>query len=225
MKPLFSKEGLRRLDEIVKPGVLCAFDFDGTLSPIVTKPEQAFLPVDVLQRLLSISHYSLIAIISGRYLEDLRLRLRFQPHFTLGNHGIEGLPGWERRSGEYEAICSAWSRTLAHALQDNGRFEPTIWVENKRYSLTVHYRSSANRMQIEHALTELVFGLQPEPRVIAGKWSFSQLPHTAVNKGQALQQLMRISGAPSAFYVGDDMTDEDVFRLKDPTYCRCASAF
>jgi trehalose 6-phosphate phosphatase len=213
MMPLFSANGMRRLSEIVKPGVLCAFDFDGTLAPIVTNPNHAFLPADILQRLLTLSRYASIAIISGRYLDDLRIRLRFQPHFMLGNHGLEGLPGWEQRSAEYAAVCAAWNTSLSKALQENDRIDDAIWIENKRYSLTVHYRMAENRQLAELLLSDVIARLQPSPRVISGKSSFNVLPQGAANKGRALEQLMRISGATGAIYVGDDTTDEDIFRL------------
>ncbi len=49
---------------------------------------------------------------------------------------------------------------------------------------------------------------------MAGKCVFNLLPQGAADKGSALEQLMRETGAPSAIYVGDDITDEDVFRLQ-----------
>lgn len=95
MLSLFSVAGQRRIDEIVKPGLLCVFDFDGTLSPIVAQPDQARLPLGVRRRLLELSKLASVAIITGRSLADIRPRLEFEPDYTVGNHGIEGIPGWE----------------------------------------------------------------------------------------------------------------------------------
>ncbi|MBC7414604.1 MAG: trehalose-phosphatase, partial [Herminiimonas sp.] len=54
MTPLLSDAGRARLDSIVRPGVLCVFDFDGTLAPIVPQPNQACLPAPVLTRLVAL---------------------------------------------------------------------------------------------------------------------------------------------------------------------------
>ena len=56
----------------------------------------------------------------------------------------------------------------------------------------------------------------PRPRVVWGKLVFSLMPEDAGHKGSALEQLMATTNARSAIYVGDDITDEDVFRLRRP---------
>src|SRR4051812_18593568 len=98
MTLLFSQEGRRRLDEVVKAGLLCAFDFDGTLAPIVPQPESARLPCDIRQRLIALSDFAPVAIITGRSVTDIHSRLGLDADFILGNHGIEGMPGWEQRA-------------------------------------------------------------------------------------------------------------------------------
>lgn len=216
MLPLFSEAGLSRLGAIVRQGMLCVFDFDGTLSPIVAKPEEARLPVEVLQRMTDLMRYAKVAIITGRSVADIRERLGFVPHFMAGNHGLEGIPGWEERGGRYEKACRAWKDTLAAALKDAERFEPGIHVEDKRYSLSVHYRAVHDRSQAAIELRRLFAEQLPEARVIDGKCVFNVVPRGAADKGMALEQMMRSSGAPSAIYVGDDVTDEDAFRLRRP---------
>src|SRR4051794_19629681 len=95
----FSEYGLQRLDEIVTPGMLCGFDFDGTLAPIVTEPHRAEVPLDVLRRLVELCECTPVAVITGRSLADIRARLDFSPDFVAGNHGLEGVPGWEAVAG------------------------------------------------------------------------------------------------------------------------------
>jgi trehalose 6-phosphate phosphatase len=214
MTLLFSEEGLARFDEIVKPGLLCAFDFDGTLAPIVAQPERAFLPPDLREKLVELSNYAPVAIITGRSVEDLNARLDFKADFIVGNHGLEGLPGWERRAERYEAMCGGWRDQLAAALRRQDLPDSQIWIENKRYSLSLHYRLAQDREQAEAKLTTLFKSLTPAPRIVGGKYIFNLLPEDAVHKGSALEQLIRATGATSAVYVGDDVTDEDVFRLR-----------
>jgi trehalose 6-phosphate phosphatase len=211
---LFDESGLRRLDEIVQPGMLCVFDFDGTLSPIVTQPDKACLPSEVRERLVTLTMLAPVAILTGRSLSDIGKRLGFEPHYVIGNHGLEGMPGWEGRSKDYAAACAAWRSALDVALCDKQRFDPAIRLEDKAYSLSVHYRGVRNQAQAEQRLSALFSTLAPAPRVVAGKCVYSLMPQDAAHKGGALEELMQQAGAATAIYVGDDVTDEDVFRLR-----------
>ena len=213
MTPLFSDAGRRRLDDIVRPGVLCAFDFDGTLAPIVTQPDQVRLPPNVLQQLMELSGHAQIAILTGRSVADIAPRLGFQADYLIGNHGLEGVPGGQARSDAYAALCRGWKDALTAALRDP-QYDPGIVLEDKRYSLSVHYRLARDQADAERRLKTLLANLQPPARIVAGKCVFSVMPSDGVDKGSALEELMRISGATGVIYVGDDVTDEDVFRLK-----------
>lgn len=214
MTLLFSEKGRERFNAIVKPGILCAFDFDGTLAPIVPQPERAALPPELMRQLVELSAFAPVAIITGRSVDDLRSRLGFEADFIVGNHGLEGVPGLDGRGAHYEALCAAWRDELGAALHRHGFPESQIWIENKRYSLSLHYRLASNRDELGARLAKVVGALTPAPRIVAGKYIFNLLPEELVHKGTALEQLIRITGASSAIYVGDDVTDEDVFRLR-----------
>lgn len=211
--PLFEL-GLGRLDEIVRPGMLCAFGFDGTLAPIVKEPERAFIPLPVSRRLVALSEYARVAIITGRSVEDVGLRLDFLPDYIIGNHGVEGTPGWEEHAERYRQTCHAWEERLLSALSDREIFDRGIWIENKTYSLSVHYRLARDRGEAEAHLSRLFASLLPDAHVIGGRCVFNLLPSTGINKGLAMQHLCEASSAAGALYVGDDLTDEDVFRLR-----------
>jgi trehalose 6-phosphate phosphatase len=212
----FAEWSAARLDEVVKPGLLCAFDFDGTLAPIVTQPEKARLPLGVMQRLVALSRHAPVAIITGRSLADIRARLGFEPDFIVGNHGLEGLPGWERRAEHCRRLCREWELNLAAALQDKSMFDPGIRIESKTYSLSVHYRLARDHAKAEKQLSEIFASRINSARIVPGKCVFNLLPQDAADKGMALESLIGTSGARSAVYVGDDVTDEDVFRLRRP---------
>jgi trehalose 6-phosphate phosphatase len=216
MRPLWSDEGGRRLDEAVRAPLLCAFDFDGTLAPIVKDPERAIMPEDVARLLAILSSLTAVAIITGRSLADLRKRLDFEPHYLVGNHGIEGIPAWAGRREEYERICREWEAVLTTLFDKNAAFDRDIWIENKGCSLSVHYRMARERETTEARLRRLFTELLPEAHVIAGKCVFNLLPPGAPHKGSAFEHIFATSGACSALYVGDDITDEDVFRLRRP---------
>jgi trehalose 6-phosphate phosphatase len=212
MQSLFSNEGRTRLDELVGPYMLCAFDFDGTLAPIVPHPEQVRLPDSILQRLTALADYAPIAVITGRSIADISARLGFVPDFTVGNHGMEGVPGWEESTAEHAQVSAGWRMQLEQMLREPAS-DPAILLEDKRYSLSLHYRQARDPARTAAWLEQVFCRLSPVPRVVAGKYVFNLLPEDGCHKGNALERLMQICDARSALYAGDDVTDEDVFRL------------
>lgn len=213
MQALFSETGARRLDDIARPGLLCAFDFDGTLAPIVPHPGEAWLSDDTRRRLVTLALYAPIAVITGRSLEDIRVRLGFEPDFLVGNHGLEGVPGWEPETARHRALCDDWKAQLATALSEHAN-GGAIALEDKQYSLSVHYRHAPDPGLAAQMLEEIFARMAPRPRVVAGKFVFNLMAEDGCNKGSALERLMQICDARSAVYAGDDVTDEDVFRLR-----------
>ncbi|GAA4025643.1 trehalose-phosphatase [Actimicrobium antarcticum] len=208
----FFDHGAARVAALVRPGMLCAFDFDGTLAPIVADPAMAAMPDNVLRRLLMLQRHAQVAIITGRALADITLRLDFRPDHLIGNHGIEGWADWERWSGGYQRLCAHWHARLIVALRDTRHFDPAIVIEDKTLSLSVHYRRVRERRNTEIALRALFAGLLPEAHVVTGKCVFNLLPPDAPDKGDALAGLCARYALPSAIYVGDDDTDEAIFR-------------
>lgn len=211
----FFEHGAGHLGDIAAERLLCAFDFDGTLAPIVTQPDHARMPLPVLQRLTELAQHAPIAVITGRSIADIRPRLGFEPDYLIGNHGLEGLPGISSPATQHAALCKAWKAALQEVLRDNGAV-PNIWIEDKTHSLSVHYRLTRDHCVAQAWLTAMFEQLLPEARVIGGKCVFNLLPPDAVDKGGALEALMQACGARHALYIGDDVTDEDVFRLARP---------
>lgn len=211
MTDLFSNGGLKALQAFVMPDMLCLFDFDGTLAPLVAEPADALLPHAVQHSLYRLQQRTKVGIVTGRSLADLSARLEFIPDYLVGNHGLEGLPGWERHAAEFAAICTAWRTHLVTSLH---LMEDGIQLEDKRYSLALHYRNARHPQLAMQALTALIAQLEPPPHVIAGKYVWNLLPPGAGDKGQAVERLIAMAGVPRALYVGDDVTDEDVFVLQ-----------
>lgn len=213
MRPLFSEQGQARLRDIVQPGVLCAFDFDGTLAPITRDPAAAFLTPEVLERLLRLAELTPIAVLTGRSLADIRARLGFDPLYVVGNHGVEGMSDAAELE-RHASCCQAWRSRLAALLAAHPELGTDILIEDKRYSLSLHYRAASDQAAAAAVLRDLIGQLTPAPRLVTGKCVFNLLPPDSYDKGRALVELMKRSGAASAVYVGDDVTDEDVFRLR-----------
>lgn len=213
MTSLFSEVGRTSLTRFLTRPVLCLFDFDGTLAPLASDPASVWLPQSVQQRLQALQHRTLVGIITGRSLNDLRQRLAFEPDYVIGNHGLEGLPGWQQQAALHAETCRGWQAALQSLVLDAGK---AVWIEDKVYSLTVHYRDAGNPRTVEESLRKAFIRLHPSPRIIAGKGNVSLLPPNAGDKGQAVCQLLALSKRDRALYVGDDTTDEDVFALHHP---------
>lgn len=211
MTPLFSDVGRQALRRFLTTPPLCLFDFDGTLAPLVDDPSSARLPLAVKQRLQRLQRRVPVGIITGRSLKDIRQRLAFEPDYVVGNHGLEGLPGWRPDAMRQAARCRLWREALSGLIQG---MDPGLHIEDKTYSLTVHYRHAADPLAVRQVLQACVSTLQPSPRVIPGKFSLNLLPADAGDKGHAVQQLLARSGRDRALYVGDDDTDEEVFMLR-----------
>lgn len=208
----FFEHGINRLLETVQSGILCAFDFDGTIAPLVDDPSAARIPPPLLRHLAALAEFAPVAVISGRSVEDISLNLDFFPHFLIGNHGIEGLSGQEQREERYRLNCRHWMQKLRSALS-RAHCDPAIWIEDKVYSLAIHYLLVEDPLATQRRLLDLVRKTTPDARVFSGKCVLNLLPADAPDKSIALNELVSMIVAPAAIYVGDDVADETVFKL------------
>ncbi|RYZ65563.1 MAG: trehalose-phosphatase, partial [Proteobacteria bacterium] len=208
MRLLFSKNGLNTLESLAFTKTLFAFDYDGTLAKIVKRPEDADLPTTTQDLLNQLERLAPLAIISGRSVKDLKLRVKAP--ILIGNHGLEGST---LKSGELKKAALATSHYLK--TFDESSLPSGIDMENKTYSLAVHYRRTRNKKTAREKLMSVAENLLPAPRIIPGKSVLNILPPGAPHKGTALLALMDQLKVKRAFYIGDDDTDEDVFSLLD----------
>jgi trehalose 6-phosphate phosphatase len=189
--------------------VLVAFDFDGTLAPIVAERRQARMGARTAELLARVCGLYPCAIISGRGRIDVQSRLGCAPvKYVVGNHGLE--PG--ATTEDFEREVADARAVLAERLASWSGLE----VEDKRFSLAIHYRKSRDKRTARAAIHETVAGLPIRMRIVPGKLVVNVLPNLAPNKGHALLGLRTLEQADTALYVGDDATDEDVFRLGQP---------
>lgn len=189
---------------------LYAFDFDGTLSKIVRVPSEAAIAPTTEALLRELSELAPVALVSGRSVDDLKQRIGFKPRFLVGNHGLEGLANNTDSLKQALADTQAWKGILSQHDFDAG-----VEIEDKDYSLAIHYRRSRNKKKSKDQIREAISKLSPAPRLIAGKCVYNLLPSGAPHKGVAVLELMQQVGAKHCFYIGDDDTDEDVFSLPD----------
>jgi trehalose 6-phosphate phosphatase len=195
---------------------MLAFDIDGTLAPIVAEPWRAHISDELRACLRSLAARTPVAIITGRAVKDARPLLGFSPHYLVGNHGAEGIPGYEAQSRDFQRVCAAWLAELSATDARGWRAMPGIMLEDKQYSLSFHYRHTARPALARELLEQRVARLVPPPDIVHGKRVLNLLPPDAPHKGEALQSLLGLSGCTRAMYLGDDVTDEDVFRMRMP---------
>ncbi len=203
--------------------VLIACDFDGTLSPIFDRPEDAsILPAcaDALGRLAELARFD-VAIVSGRALDDVRGRAGIPGAIYSGNHGMEiDVPGMAIEDGVAER---AWlvMADLRRGLEGGVGEIDGAFVEDKGVSLSVHFRMAPMDLeaQVQQVVRDATAGAVADGKIIVvqGKKVLDIRPAAARDKGAALrfilETLERTSGARRLpVYVGDDTTDEDAFR-------------
>ena len=212
MKKLFAPDSLRILESLSFTQTLYAFDFDGTLSKIVRNPQDATIRASTDLFLKELSNHAPVAIISGRSVADLKTHLKFKPPHLIGNHGLEGLGTRPDALEMAHKICAEWKKHLEGHLPVE-HLKSGLEIEDKSYSIAVHYRKCAAKKKAKLDILKLAANLDPKPRIILGKCVVNLLPPGAPHKGVALIELMLQTGIKSAFYIGDDYTDEDVFSL------------
>jgi len=197
--------------------VLLILDFDGTLSPLAETPDAAVLPLVIrqtLRRLTALPSVT-VAIMSGRPVTYLRRMVGDRRVIYGGNHGLE-MRGprlsfihseARRLRTTVRAYASAWRSTL--------NLIPGALLENKGLSLGLHHR----RVPARHlpAFHRLIDRLKRQTagrpfRWRTGKKVWELLPDVAWNKGKAALWLMKKMKDPRPVVVGDDVTDEDMFR-------------
>jgi trehalose 6-phosphate phosphatase len=207
MRRLFSPAGLARVQRAMNDQPLLAFDWDGTLVPIAVHPHNARMDRPTAEVFCTVARRWTTAIVSGRARRDLRVLARgLGPVILIGNHGMEsGLrhpraPQWRRQ-------VRIWQRQLG-ALEHLGG----VFVEAKGLSLSIHHREAVDRKMARQRIGVALRTLDGA-RLIVGKAVVNVLPADAPTKGTSVRDLARRLGKQSIVFLGDDVTDEDVFRL------------
>lgn len=214
MQHVFSQPGDAHLAATLSAKPLLAFDFDGTLAPIVARPDRARMAPGVADRLSMLSSYLPVAIVTGREIADVRPRLGFEPSYIVGSHGAESEFGGEETLG-LSALQEArtWLQPYRSELQQLG-----VQLEDKRHSIALHYRLAPDRAQASRRLEELLRGAGPALRVFGGKLVFNIVAAVAPDKADAVHRLVMLAQREAAVFVGDDVNDEPVFERAPPSW-------
>ena len=208
MKNILSQANREVIEQLAWSNALLAFDYDGTLAPIVEDPAGAFMRPTTRELLAQAAKLYPTVVISGRSQDDALRRLRgVGVDEVVGNHGLEP---WHGTGALIEKVRRWLSVLEPHLAHLKG-----VHVENKVFSLAVHYRQSREKKKARRVILRAAATLG-EVRVIGGKQVVNILPQGAPHKGIALERERARLRCDTAIYVGDDETDEDVFALDQP---------
>jgi trehalose 6-phosphate phosphatase len=191
------------LDRLVEDPERAAIvlDVDGTLAPIVLRPEEARVPDEARREVARLAaRYPLVACVSGRTGEDARRLVGVDGVRYVGSHGLELAPEADR-----------WRDEI-------GKFAAGVdWpFEDKGITVSFHYRQAED----EEAALEYLEGVADRAReagLVArfGRKVLEIRPPVHADKGTAVTQLLDEGGLRRALYAGDDTTDVDGFRALD----------
>ena len=210
---------LEHVQKIARSGERLAvfLDYDGTLTPIVSHPEDAWLSESMRQTLRSLAAHVPVAILSGRDLDDVRGRVHVDGIVYAGSHGfdIAGAGGLHRELGApYLPVLDAAEAELREALDEISGAQ----LERKHFSVAAHYRNVNENDAIRVAeAVDAVAVTHRGLRRINGKKVYELLPDIDWNKGKAvlwLLETLQLESRPRGIrpiFIGDDRTDEDAF--------------
>lgn len=209
MKDILSPAGRSALEEFALSNVLLGFDYDGTLAPIVPRPEHAVMRPSTRTLLAELSRRYPCAVVSGRSRADVIRLLDPLPLFRIvGNHGSET----ERPPRRVpRKTIAGWHAVMARSC---GRI-PGVLIEDKTWSVAVHWRNarpkSAAKAGVLAAAAKAIGA-----RIVHGKDVVNLVHPDAAHKGAAILEIRKELACDSVIYAGDDVTDEDVFALDEP---------
>ena len=219
MKYLWSDEKkLKNVFDSPKKRVIF-LDFDGTLVSIASTPDAVKLDPQVKKVLqdLSANPQNLLVVISGRSWAQLQTHVRLRNAVLAGNHGLEirgrglTLPPKARRARKLRSFIERMAQKFRMAFH----VYPGVLVEDKKYTLSVHFRNVPEPQK--PVFKELIrffkqkYGHFP---VIwtQGKKVMEIRPSVSWNKGDTVEYLMKKNPGAVPIAIGDDRTDEDMFR-------------
>lgn len=209
-KPAAS-ELARRLGE-------CAFllDIDGTLLDLAPTPREVWVPPglgETLSRLRQRTSGAL-ALVSGRSLNDIDLIFAPEVFPAVGGHGAE-----MRVSIDSEAVAtqaSPMDKELKRRLAAIAKLSPGILLEDKGYSLALHYRLAPHAEKAIYEAVALIRSEMPEApiEVLPGK-CVCEIKQYGFDKATGVRELMTHQPFRDRcpVFIGDDVTDESVFAI------------
>jgi len=199
--------------------LLLFLDYDGTLTPIVSRPELAICPPELKRLLETLRDLPgiTLAVISGRSLEDLQERIGVSDIVYVGNHGLEMAYPDGKRKNRVSSTRTKELGKITQNLRTSLKDIPGILFEEKGPILSVHYRNVHSRFsgRIPEVLTAELQRWKDRWRIASGKMVLEIRPNVYFHKGEAVREILTTFPSQGCLpiYLGDDQTDEDAFRV------------
>jgi alpha,alpha-trehalase len=193
-------------------------DYDGTLTPIVSQPEDAILSEEMRDVLRELADLCTVAIVSGRDRTDVEPMVQLDGLVFAGSHGFD-IKGPAGLRMEHDGGRDCLSDLEQAERELKARIDPIAGarVERKRFAIANHFRNVADEdvPRVEQAVRE-VLSMHDRLRISGGKKIYELRPDIDWDKGRAvvwLLEALQLDGEDVVpFYIGDDVTDEDAFR-------------
>ncbi len=191
-------------------------DIDGTLLDLAPTPREVWVPPDLAETLscLHARTSGALALVSGRSLNDIDLIFAPEQFPAVGGHGAE-----MRISNDSEAVAThapPMDKELKRRLAAIARLSPGILLEDKGYSLALHYRLAPHAEKAIYAAVSLIRAELPNApiEVLPGK-CVCEIKQTGFDKATGVRELMTHEPfrGRRPIFIGDDVTDELVFAI------------
>jgi trehalose 6-phosphate phosphatase len=209
------------MEELLEPlrrdpgGAAILLDVDGTIAPIVDRPDDAAVPDETRELLRELAgRYGLVAGVSGRPALDARRIVGLDEIAYSGNHGFELLLPGESEPHPDPSLDGhdEDARRFVGGLDQRDLERAGIRVEDKGAIVALHWRGSENEGEAEALAREIESDADWKGLVAhRGRKVLEIRPDVPVNKGIAVAALIPARPVKAALYAGDDRTDVDAF--------------
>jgi trehalose 6-phosphate phosphatase len=220
----FTPEDEQALDSVPVPSSLVPhlsetavlLDIDGTLLDLMPTPREVWVPPGLIKTLNRLYQRTggALALVSGRSLNDIDLIFAPEQFPAVGGHGAE-----MRLEADADAVAAhapPLDKELKRRLAAIARLSPGILLEDKGYSLALHYRLAPHAEKAIYAAVSLIRADLPDApiEVLPGK-CVCEIKHSGFTKASGVRELMTHPPfrGRKPFFIGDDVTDESVFGI------------
>ena len=214
---------LRDRDELARhfagrrPAVF--LDYDGTLTPIVDRPEDAVISESMRAAVRGLAQRCPVCVVSGRDRRVVQGLVGVEDLIVAGSHGFDI---WSPTEGTLEHEAGGGFEELIERVTERVRQEADpiegALVEPKKASVALHYRlvADSDRPAIKPIVDRVLAEHPGELKVTPGKMVYEIQPKLEWDKRKAVLYLLKALGPDgddvAPVYLGDDITDEDAFR-------------
>ncbi|MDN5524146.1 trehalose-phosphatase [Acinetobacter sp.] len=193
---------------------ICLFlDIDGTLSEFHPDPSRSFIPKTTLKTLQQINNFNVVvSFVTGRSVQIAERLIAPLEMPIAGTHGLE-----IKMNHEVQLNTAAEEFDLSliqQEIQQLCRPYPQLLIENKTYSVALHYRQCPELADIARQIAEDVQHRHAGLKINEGKFVFELLPLQA-DKGKAIEIILKHLNFSDVLpiFIGDDRTDESGFKI------------